>query len=97
MEEFRVAVTDSAKKDLKKLSPKLRKKLLQSLKILEISPFATIKPIKKIKASRKIALYRFRFGEYRVIYHIRGNKVYILAVIHQRDFEKELRSALKLG
>lgn len=97
MGEFRVTVTDSAKKDLRKLSPELRKKLLQNLKILEISPFATIKPIKKIKTSRKIALYRFRFSEYRVIYHIREDKVYILAVIHRRDFEKGLKSILKVG
>ncbi len=42
---------------------------------------------KKIKISRKIPLFRFRFGQYQIIYYVRGNVVYILAVIRRKEFD----------
>ena len=95
MPRFRVVITDTGKKDLDSLEASLRTKLLQKLKILETSPFPTIKPIKKIKISRKIPLFRLRFGQYRIIYHIRENVVYIFAVIHRREFDSAIKDLIK--
>lgn len=95
MPRFRVVITDTGKKDLDSLEANLRAKLLQKLKILETSPFPTVKSIKKIKISRKIPLFRLRFGQYRIIYHIRENVVYIFAVIHRREFDSAIKDLIK--
>ena len=95
MPRFRVVITDTAKKDLHHLQANLRTKLLRELKILETSPFPTIKSIKKIKISRKIPLFRLRFGQYRIIYHMRKNVVYIFAVIHRKEFDSAIKDLIK--
>ena len=95
MPRFRVVITDTAKKDLHSLEANLRAKLLQKLKILETSPFPTVKSIKKIKISRKIPLFRLRFGQCRIIYHIRENVVYIFAVIHRKEFDSAIKDLIK--
>jgi len=92
---FRVVITDSGKKDLEGIQANLRAKLLQKLKILETSPFPTVKSIKKIKISRKIPLFRLRFGQYRIIYHVRDNVVYILAVVHRKEFDSAIKDVIR--
>jgi len=42
---------------------------------------------KKIKISRKIPLFRLRFGQYRIIYYVRDNVIYILAVVRRKEFD----------
>jgi len=85
-----VVGTDTGKRDLYPLEATLRLKLLQKLKILETSPFPTVKSIKKIKISRKIPLFRLRFGQYRIIYHVRDNVIYVFAVIHGKEFDSAI-------
>jgi len=92
---FRVVITDTGKKDLDSLEASLRTKLLQKLKLLETSPFPTIKSIKKIKISRKIPLFRLRFGQYRIIYHVRHSVVYVFAVIHRKEFDSAIKDLIK--
>ena len=91
MPRFRVVITDSGKKDLEGIQAKL----LQKLKILETSPFPTVKSIKKIKISRKIPLFRLRLGQYRIIYHVRDNVVYILVVVHRKEFDSVIKDVIR--
>lgn len=93
---FKVVITHTGKDDLQQIEASSRLKLLQKLKILETSPFPTIKPIKKIKLSHKIPLFRLRCGDYRVIYHIRDATVYIFAVIHRKKFDNAVKAVVKL-
>lgn len=95
MPKFRVIITGPGKKNLGEIDTNPRLKILQKLKILETSPFPTIKSIKKIKESRKIPLFRLRFGDYRIIYHIRDTKVYIFAIIHRKSFDSAMKTVIK--
>ncbi|MCD6471681.1 type II toxin-antitoxin system RelE/ParE family toxin [Candidatus Aerophobetes bacterium] len=95
MAKFKVVIADIGKKDLWKIEANLRIKLLQKLKILENSPLPTAKSVKKIKISHKIPLFRLRFGNYRIIYHIRDTVVYIFAVVHRKDFDNIIKSIIK--
>jgi len=93
--KFRVVITDIGKKDLQQIKADLRAKLLENLKILESSPFPTIKPIKKIKASRNIPLFRLRSGDYRIIFHVRDTTVYVFTVINRKDFDSAIKNVVK--
>jgi mRNA-degrading endonuclease RelE of RelBE toxin-antitoxin system len=92
---FEVRLTKTAEEDLQKIALKTQARILEKIKILEATPFPTIKPIKKIKGSKKIPLFRFRIGSYRVIYYVKESTVFILIVVNKREFDKELRVLVK--
>ena len=91
---YRVVVSDFGKEDLLQIEPKARRKILEKLKMLESNPFPTTKPIKKIKLSRKIPLFRLRALGYRIIFHVRDNTVIILAVIHRSRLEAAINKVI---
>ncbi|MEA1965556.1 MAG: type II toxin-antitoxin system RelE/ParE family toxin [Candidatus Aerophobetes bacterium] len=98
MAKFRLEITNTGERDLRQIEPKLKLKLLKKIKILEDSPFPTSttkSTVRKIKASRKIPLFRLRFSSYRAIYYIRENTVYILAVVHRKDFDEAIKNIVK--
>jgi len=64
---FEVRLTKTAEEDLQEFTVKTQASILEKIKILQITPFPTIKPIKKIKGSKKIPLFRLRIGSYRAI------------------------------
>lgn len=96
MPKFKIVVTDDAKRDLRQIERNLRQKILQKFKILETSPFPTIKPVKKIEASCKIPLFRLRAGDYRIIYHVRGRTVGIITIVHRKDFDNAVKTQVKV-
>lgn len=93
MVEFKVAFTKVAEKDINALEPKIRLKILQATKVLEVSPFPRGNTIKKLKGA-KIPLYRLRVGDFRVIYHIDGRKIAVLFIVDRKDLEQKLRNLL---
>jgi len=92
---FEVRLTKTAEEDLQKIALKTQASILEKIKILETTPFPTIKPIKKIKGSKKIPLFRLRIGNYRVIYYVKESTVFILIIVNKREFDKELRVLVK--
>lgn len=93
MEEFKIIFTKTAGKDLNTLDVKIRYKILQATKGLEISPFPRGNIIKKLKGA-KISLYRLRVGDFHVIYHIDDRKIVILFIVDRKDLEKKLKAFL---
>ena len=93
MEEFKIVFTRVAEKDIAKLKPEIRLKILRSIKGIESSPFPKGNAIRKIKGTR-IPLYRLRVGDFRVIYHIGRSRIVILLVVDRKHLEKKLRSFL---
>lgn len=93
MVEFKIVFTKIAQKDINKLDPKTRLRILQAIKSLETSPFPRGNTIKKLKGSR-IPLYRLRSGDFRVVYHIDGRKIAVLSIVDRRDLEKKLGTLL---
>lgn len=90
LEEFKVVFTKTAEKDINKLEPKTRIKILQATKSLEVSPFPKGNAIKKLRGIR-ISLYRLRIGDFRVIYHIDSKKIVVLYVVDRKNLEKRLK------
>ncbi len=92
---FEVRLTKTAEEDLQKIALKTQARILEKIKILEATPSPTIKPIKKIKSSKKLPLFHLRIGSYRVIYYVKKSTVFILIVVNKKKFEKELRVLVK--
>jgi mRNA-degrading endonuclease RelE of RelBE toxin-antitoxin system len=90
---FQVKVTDYAQSDLEKLPPKQRLQILKKANRLKDNPFPDSKVTKKLKTKTKAGetLYRLRAGGYRVVYLIQEKQVFILMVVHRKDFERALK------
>lgn len=93
--KFKVIVTEPAEKNLFQIESSARLMILQKLKILETSPFPTIKSIRKIKASGRTSLFRLRIGNYRAIFHVSQAVVYVLAVIDRKDLDKAIQNLVQ--
>lgn len=81
---FEVKLHPDSVKFLKSLSPEIRERLKTGIKSLEIDPFKSHlhSDIKKLKGTKKREdLYRLRVGDYRVIYAVEGNTIYVLEII----------------
>lgn len=76
-----------AAKDIDKLSPKVRERILRKLKFYSLQE-NSLKYAEKIKDST-FGEYKFRIGDYRAIFDIEDNKVVILKIGHRRDIYKK--------
>lgn len=80
---LKIAFDDQARKDLKKLSPEVRVRILSKLEFYLSSPdpldFAeTLK-------QRESGQYRFRVGDYRVILDLEDNTIVVLTLGHRHE------------
>jgi len=78
---YELLYTKSAFRDIKKLDRVAKKKLAKALERLREDPY---------RLGRKLTLkrlggYRYRVGNYRVIFDIEGRKIVIHRVGHRRD------------
>jgi mRNA interferase RelE/StbE len=81
---FKIRLHPDAVKFLADLNPEAKERLKAGIKGLEIDPFKSRSQanIKKLKGTKKReALYRLRVGDYRVIYAVEGNTIFVLEVI----------------
>lgn len=81
---FEIKVHPDAVKLLLDLNPETKERLKSGMKNLEIDPFKSqpYADIKKLKGTKKRDdLYRLRVGDYRVIYTVKNNAVFILEII----------------
>ncbi|MFB3886390.1 MAG: type II toxin-antitoxin system RelE/ParE family toxin [Thermodesulfobacteriota bacterium] len=90
MDRFRVALTEHAIADLKNIPEELRNQVHQDLHSLESAPFPSGKRIKRLKGFRP-AVYRLRSGDFRVLYHIKGEIITVLRVIDKKLLERVIR------
>lgn len=81
---YKVEFVSSAAKEYKKLPSDVQSRILTTLRILQIDPFAEILNIRKIRGRRN--LFRIRMGEYRLIYSIENQStLLIIRVRHRKD------------
>ncbi len=82
---YRVQLTKKAAKFYKSADSSLAKRLARAFEVLEQSPrqHPNIKALKGELAGR----YRYRVGDYRIIYHIKDEAevVVVLLIKHRRD------------
>ena len=87
MKSCQIQLTSKAKKQLHKLNPQVREKVINEIKKLATERFPNqFKHLTK----HKTADYRLRIGDYRVLYDVYDNDqvVLILVVGHRRDVYK---------
>lgn len=88
MANYRIEISSTAEKALKKIPKKYLIKIVESIQVLAINPFP--------EGCRKLAgeegTYRIRQGNYRIIYEVEGNKlkVLILKVGHRKDIYRNI-------
>jgi mRNA interferase RelE/StbE len=83
MANYRIEISSTAEKALKKIPKKDLMKIVESIQILAINPF----PEGCRKLTGEEGTYRIRQGNYRIIYEVEGKKlkVLILKVGHRKD------------
>lgn len=88
---YKVKLSNRAIKDLKKIRKEVSKKIIESLELLSINPFAEVLNTKKLRVNGN--LYRIRIGDYRVIYEIKSDLLIILVVRigHRKDVYEYLK------
>lgn len=87
MANYKVEITTSAEKSLKKIPKKDIAKIVEAIQILAISPFP--EGCRKLKGEEDV--YRVRQGNYRIIYEVVENKLIILVlkIGHRKDIYKK--------
>ena len=78
---FKLTYTRRAGRDIEKLNPVTQKRIKKKLELYQSNP---LKFAEKLTSS-ELGTYRFRIGDYRVIFDIDGGNIVILRVGHRRE------------
>jgi mRNA interferase RelE/StbE len=81
---YKVVLTKKALKDLEKIDATVKTRIGNKLKNLMSDPLSDSKKL----SNTVIGTYRFRIGDYRVIFDIEDDKVIILRIGHRKDIYK---------
>jgi mRNA interferase RelE/StbE len=88
MANYRIEISSTAEKTLKKIPKKDLIKIVESIHVLAINPF----PPGCRKLAGEEGTYRIRQGTYRIIYEVEGKKlnVLILKIGHRKDIYRNI-------
>lgn len=78
---YQLVYTHRAEKDIKKFDKKLKKRIGKTLLRYKEDPLNYA----EILSDSVLGSYRFRIGDYRVIFDIEGHDIVILRIGHRRD------------
>jgi mRNA interferase RelE/StbE len=81
---YRLVYTQWAIKDIQKLDPDIKSRIGKTLLRLEADPLGHAKGL----TNTDLGTYRFRIGDYRVIFDLEGDEIVVLRVGHRRDIYK---------
>lgn len=83
---FVFVIKKSAVREIEKLSPQIRKKILEKLKFysLQENPLKFADKLKNFRFGE----YRFRIGDHRVIFDIKNHTIIILKIGHRKEIYK---------
>ena len=79
--KYGLVYTSRAVKDIKRLDPSVRQRVGKTLLRYEEDPLGYAENL----VDSKLGTYRFRIGEYRVIFDIEGDDIVVLRVGHRRE------------
>ncbi len=83
---YTLIYTRRAEKDINKLDLSVKSRLGKSLLRLQKDPIRVSEKL----TDPEIGTYRFRMGDYRVIFDIEGKDIVILRVGHRREIYRKL-------
>lgn len=78
---YKLVYTRRAAKDISKLHGSVKEKIRKILEKYAENPFLYARKM----TDPTLGTYRFRIGEYRVIFDIEDNKIIVLRLGHRRD------------
>jgi len=78
-----IAFTERGYKDLKKISPEIRKRIVNKMAFFSAQAYPL--HFAEYLINFEIGQYRFRIGDYRVICDVEGGELLILRVGHRRE------------
>lgn len=78
---YRLVYTERADRDIQALNPKIKERLGKTLLRYEEDP---LRHAEKLTHS-KLGSYRFRIGDYRVVFDLEGDEIVVLRVGHRRE------------
>ena len=84
---YNLVYTRRAEKDLKKLDSSIKSRIGNALLKLQDNPLLYSDKL----SDPALGTYKFRIGDYRVIFDIEGNDVVVLGVGHRREIYKRFR------
>ncbi|MEA3223221.1 MAG: type II toxin-antitoxin system RelE/ParE family toxin [Thermodesulfobacteriota bacterium] len=79
--KYKLTYTRRATKDIQELDPKIKKRIGKVLLRYEENPSANAVRL----VNSELGTYRFRIGDYRVIFDLEGDEIVILRVGHRSD------------
>ncbi len=87
MSSYKIFYKKPAVKSIQKLTPQVKKRLKRKLEFFMNQD----DPLQYAKALTKPAdaQYRFRVGNYRVLFDVEGDKIVVLLVQHRKDVYKK--------
>lgn len=81
---YKLVFSKTALKEIKNLDSIVKKKLGKKIKQYSKAPFDYAKRL----ADTKMGTYRWRIGNYRIIFDIKGSNIMVLRVGHRREIYK---------
>jgi mRNA interferase RelE/StbE len=78
---YRLVYTNRAVKDIQKLEPQIKARIGKALLRFESNPLRHATPL----TNSSLGTYRFRVGDYRVIFDLEGDDIVVLRVGHRRQ------------
>lgn len=82
---YELYISPSALKELKTLNSKSKVLIKDKLKLLALDPFRNDINIRKLKGKHQPDYYRIKSEDYRVIYHIENNEIYVDKIGHRKN------------
>ena len=82
--KYRLVYTQRALKDIDVLDRSVKQRVGKTLQRYEQNPLAHAEPLKQ----SELGSYRFRIGDYRVVFDLEGPEIVVLRVGHRRDIYK---------
>ena len=81
---YKILFTHTALKDLQNINKSTQKRIAAKLKEYSTAPFKYSKKL----INSNLGSYRFRIGDYRVIFDIEENSIVILRIGHRKNIYK---------
>ena len=83
---YDLVYTRRAVRDIEELDPKIKKRLGKVLLRYKEEPMRYAEEL----TDSKLGTYRFRIGDYRIIFDIEGNEIVILRIGHRKEIYKRI-------
>ena len=84
--KYRLVYTHRALRDIRRLEEKIKQRIGKALKRYGKEPLNYASKL----TDPKLGMYRFRIGDYRVIFDIEDEEIVVLRVGHRRDIYRSL-------